>query len=395
MSGIKLYHQIGFRDRWSIDSFAKDGCGDGLILSPVHQPRDQVEELPDSIKANALFDPQYYLPNSPKKKLASYEFFPEQATGGFSTKDFSLVALESAAQCVQFQLDQGFQGVIIPARFFDQMIPKYFEKQEQGTVVPFLTAIEKAGTSKDVYLTLPVTAAMLIDADFRVQLLNWATGFPQITGVYVLVADDRPSKQIRSADLVAAYLCFAQEIRNSGLKPILSHLNTECVLLSLIDGATLTFGAYENTRIFSLDKFIDSDEERRPPKARIYLPGLLNWVQFDQAMQIREGMPDLWTEIYRPTKFGDSVIDAEGEPHFSQPGLYKHYFACMSAQIKALAKLPVQKRYEQLRRSIAAALEFNAQIEEMPIDFDAHGRGTHLEPWLDGLNRFYLQFLKA
>jgi hypothetical protein len=36
----------------------------------------------------------------------------------------------------------------------------------------------------------------------------------------------------------------------------------------------------------------------------------------------------------------------------------------------------------------------NSRIEEIPLDLDPHGRGEHLQPWLDGLNRFYRRFLK-
>jgi hypothetical protein len=31
----------------------------------------------------------------------------------------------------------------------------------------------------------------------------------------------------------------------------------------------------------------------------------------------------------------------------------------------------------------------------MPMDLDFHGRGDHLQPWLDGLNGFYRKFLKT
>jgi len=393
--GIRLYHQVGFRENWNLESLKEDGCGDGLILSPVHQPREKVEVLEEEVRQHCLFDPQYYLPNSPKAKLASYAFFPEQLTGGFSTKDFVLVAMESAAQCVDFQVEQNFEAIVIPARYIDQMLPKYFEKQEDYTVHPFLKAIQNAKIQKPVYLTLPITSAMLMDSDFRTQLLNWVTGFPEVSGVYLLVGDDRTSKQIRSEDLIFSYLSFAQELINAGLQPLLGHLNTESIVLSVVDGAALTFGAYENTRIFSIDKFIESEEERRAPKPRIYLPPLLNWIQYDQALRIRTDDSELWNEIYVPTPHSERVLQRSLEPHFTQPDLYRHHFVCMHDQLERLSKLSVQKRFETVRGAIRRAIELHARIEDMRMDLDFHGRGDHLQPWLDGLNHFYRKFLKT
>lgn len=389
-----VYHQVGHFPGWNVASLQDDGCGDGLILSPVHQKRASIVNFDSEIKARSLFDPQYYLPNSPKAKLATYPFFPESITGGFSTNDFHLLALESARGCIEFQSEQGFKGIVIPARFIDRMATKFFEIQEEYTVAPFLKAAAGLGTKSDLYLTLPLTVAMLQDGGFRTQLLNWVTGFPEIRGVYVLVNDDRKSKQIRSSEFLFAYMEFLHHLAQSGLSVIASHLNTESVLLSIVDGVSLTFGSFENTRIFTLDKFIESEEERRAPKARIYLPSLLNWVQFDQAMQIRDDEPKLWSEIYRPTPYSDAVIERGMDPHFNQQDLYRHHFVCMYRQLKDLTAVGVRERFAVIRDQFKAARSHYEQIEEMPIDLDTHGSGAHIQPWLDALTRYYRAFLK-
>jgi hypothetical protein len=391
---VRVYHQVGHYSNWNFASFDGDKCGDGLILSPVHQNFASVSSLDAKLKARCLFDPQYYLPNSPKAKLATYQFFPQQITGGFLTKDFHLLALESARGCIAFQKDQGFEGVVIPARFIDQMATKYFEQQEDYTIVPFLKAASDLGVASPIYLTLPLTASMLEDDGFRTQLLNWVTGFPEISGVYTLVSDERKSKQMRSSDLLFAYMEFLHHAAQSGLKVIAGHLNTESVPLSMIDGITLTFGSFENTRMFSLDKFIESDEERRAPKSRIYLPALLNWIQFDQAMEIRKEAPELWANIYAATSYADDVIARGLEPHFNQPDLYKHHFICLYRQLKELGSVNVRERFTLVRECIKAAMKHYDEIEEIPLDLDSHGSNGHLQPWLDALNRYYRAFIK-
>ena len=391
---IKIYHQVGHNSNWNIDSFNEDNCGDGLILSPVHQSLPQVVELEGNLRRRSLFDPQFYLPNSPKAKLSTYPFFPDQIANGFSTMNFLLIAGDAAKQCVEFQIEQEFEGIVIPARFVDQMASKYFENQEELTVRPFLGALAATGAQKPVYLTIPVTSAMLQDDGFQLQLLNWLTGFSEISGVYVLVADDRKSKQIRSDRFLFAYLKFAHEVASTGLSVVLGHLNTEGVLFSIIDGITLTFGSFENTRIFSLDKFVDSEEERRGPKARIYLPKLLNWVRFEQAMQIRNEDVALWEKLYTPTEYADRVIGAGIEPTFNQSPLYMHHFECMSEQIKQLGNMGVGQRFQNIRTQIKSAMELHSEIADRFFDLDTHGNGEHLQPWLDAINRFYRNYLK-
>lgn len=386
--GVRVYHQVGHFPVWNTTSLEVDLCGDGLILSPVHQSYDVISALSPQIRARSLFDPQYYLPNSPKAKLATYSFFPQQISGGFSTADFPLVALESAKRCIAFQLDQGFEAVVIPARFLDQMATKYFERQEEYTVIPFLKAASELQINVPLYLTVPLTASMLQDEGFRIQLLNWITGFPEISGAYVLVNDERRTKQIQSSDFLFAHMEFLHQLRRSGLSVIAGHLNSESVPLSIIDGITLTFGSFENTRMFSLDKFLESDEERRAPKSRIYLPGLLNWIQFDQATQIRLEAPDLWSRIYTPTAYADRVFGRGVEPYFNQPDLYKHHFVCMHAQLKALGVAPTAQRFALIRDQIRAGMRCYQAIEEMPLDLDVHGGGGHLQAWLDALNKF-------
>ncbi len=85
---LRLLHQVGHNSNWNIESFEIDYCGDGLILSPLHQAIGTVERLRVETRAASIFDPQFYLPSSRKTKLLSYPFFPEQVDGGFQTSTF-------------------------------------------------------------------------------------------------------------------------------------------------------------------------------------------------------------------------------------------------------------------------------------------------------------------
>lgn len=393
----KLYHQCGHNTNWNIDSFEKDKCGAGLIFSPVHKKRADIEKYDAKVKMQSFFDPQYYLPNSQKTKLQTYSFFPEVIAGGFSTEDFSLVASESAKRCIDFQLANKFSHIVIPARYYEQMITDYIERQNACTVLPFLKEITRQKVKKPVLLTLPLTPHMIMDESYRTNLLNWVTSFPEISGVYVFSSNEGNEKQIKSEKFLYAYLEFLQALRNVDLEVVVGYCNTESLLYSLVDGCSIAIGSFENTRMFSTDKFIvpEDDEKRRGPKPRIFLPGLLNWIQFGQAKTIKEDAPEIWDELYVPNTYSDQALKLAIEPTFNQPQLYKSHFQVYAAMITPLFGLDAIGRYKAIRSKLKHALELYAQIEEIPVDLEKHGKGDHIQAWLDTINKFYTNYLKV
>src|SRR3569623_32642 len=390
---ISLYHQVGHNPNWNLESYQDDGCGDGLILSPVHQNIEAIKKLSPAIKKCSLFDPQYYLPNSQKAKLNSYEFFPEFISGGFSTVTFSASARESAKRCVAFQVEQEFLGIVIPARHFTEMNPDYASEQAAYTVEPFLREISDVQQGPPVWLTLPLTSAMIKHSGYRTSILNWVTSYPEIDGVYVIIEDERETKQIQSSELFIAQLDFLAELRAADLEVIVGHCNTESLLFTLIEGCAITFGSIENTRMFSKDKFVSSIEERRSPRARIYLAGLLIWLQFVQARSIKRDAPDFWELVFEPNQYGDNAIETPTEPFFNQPALYKHYFLSFQKQIRTLSLQDSFGRYELLRSWLTTAIKLDDELQSRRFDLERHGRGDHLQPWLDTINSYYRHHL--
>lgn len=389
-----IYHQVGHNSVWNVDSFIDDNAGDGLILSPVHMSKDRLDNSISNIESSCLFDPQFYLPNSQKTKLNSYDFFPEKISGGYGTLDFGMYALESARGCLNYQVKKDFKSIVIPARYFNQLDSNYIEKQQQLSLLPFIKALRESPTEKTVYLTLPLTSHMIISEKFRIDLLNWVTSFEEIGGLYLVTEVDRRRKQIADGEFIEKFLLTLRELKAVGLEVIVGYCNTESLLYSMIDGLSVTFGSFENTRIFSIDKFVVSDEDRRGPKARIYLPGLLNWITFEHAKQIRSNLPDLWNDIHIPTPYSEPIFDGPTDPTFNQPGLYKHHFVTFYQQYKELSLLPEIERYTALRSALKNAREYYAEIEEEAIDLDTHGGGSHIQIWLDCLNSYYRDFLK-
>jgi hypothetical protein len=380
---LKIFHQVGHNANWNISSFEDDNCGDGLILSPLHQTMPSIEKMKADTKRESLFDPQFYLPSSRKPKLLSDPFFPESQGGGFQTGTFKAQAKTVAEGCLEFQRSQGFGRIVIPTRFIDQMYSDYIDRQKQFTVEAFM---EAANTSDALCLSVALTDAMIQDPGFRTKVLNWITAYPTVESVLIMYQHNRDTKQIHDSAFLKSAIAFFSEILSTGLELIVGYTNTEGIILSTAGNLSLTMGAFENTRIFSIDKFIVSDEERRGPKARIYLDGLMNWVQFEDAKTIRRDAPGIWASAYKGTPYSEYALGLHIEPTFNQPQLYKHYFLNIEDLFSDLKKLAIADRksfiLEKLRRAEAA---YRA-LESKGIYLEKHGRGGHISKWIEALS---------
>ena len=380
---MKIFHQAGHQTIWNLQSFREDNTGDGVIFSPVHFASERLEQkVEQEIKEVSLFDPQFYVPDSQKSKLHSYDFFPEKIMNGFSTNDYEAVAYEAAELCLDLQVRNDFESIMIPARYFPELISDYITQQRKHFVDPFLAAVERKNIDKKVFLTLPMTAMMLMDEEFKTNLLNWVTAYPEIDGVYLLVNFNEPTKQLQNFAKFKSYLEFVQDLMEAELSVICGYCNTEGIIVAALDVYAITFGAYENTRGFSIDKFLENDQERRGPAPRIYLPKLLNWIRWDTAEEIREDIPALWEKIYTPTEYSKEVIASGQRPHFSQPSLYKHHFKLLADQYSEIRKLSAANRITLLLEKIIEANKLYEEIEDNGvIFFDSNCKGEHLPIW--------------
>lgn len=379
---MKIYHQAGHNTNWNIESINNDNAGEGIIFSPVHYKQDQISRVDDELKTTSLFDPQFYIPDSQKAKLHSYDFFPEKLTDGFSTVDFEAIAHKSAEMCLNYQLEQNFESIIIPARYYSDLVTDYIEKQKSFSVEPFLAEIERQGVDKKVFITLPVTVKMTQDENYRTELLNWITSYPEIEGVYLLNQIGEVTKQIKQIENLNAHINFIAELQEADLKVIVGYCNTESILISALSPYALTMGAYENTRNFSVDKFLDDDSERRGPAPRVYMPKLLNWVRYDTVIEIKEDHPELWDKIYVPTESIETVFSTGMRPHFNKPELYKHHFQLMHNQLVTLRNLDKSARIDRIKEMIQEANSLYQEIEESGVlFFDENCKNGHLPIW--------------
>ena len=386
---FEIYHQLGHNYVWNIDSITKDKAGDGIIVGPRNIEREKVEKLPKNLRRRAIFDPQFFLPSVARGKLSTYPFFPQIAADGFSTSDYGEdSAPVSAAACIDFQVSNGFRYLVVPTRYEAGMASDYIETQERLFVRPFLDAIATTATDRPVLLQLVLNDQMLTDSEYSADLINWATGFGGIAGVYLIVQSGSPFKQIKNADLLYRFLSMIAAFRMNSLEVVLGYLNTEALLLSLADPTIVTMGAYENTRSFQIRAFQETTGRQQGPNPRLYVSRALQWIDHGYHGAILRRHPE-GVGFFDQNEYQALMFQPSFNWHFTKSELYKHHFLEFYRQLKQVADVGAGvKRYTVVTGMIQDAVREHDRLIELGVVLDGNNDGSHLSTWLTAANEF-------
>lgn len=384
---FNIFHQLGFRYNWNIDSLVTDGCGDGLIIAPRYMPRNFVDKMPSAILKQSMFDPQFFLPGTPKGKLETYDFFPHVSANGFETVDFiDNHASECARRCIEYQNHLDLAFITIPTKYFPGTPAGFIDQQCKHFVDNFLNETEKQGICKPVLLQLVLNELIVKDQEYMADILNWVTG-AGIDGVYLIVEKSSTSKQVKDSDLLLSLLDIISSLKENDMIVVTGYLNTESLLLSLADPDVVTIGAYENMRSFSIKAF--QEIEKTPmqgPNPRLYMSQLLQWVEYPYVGMLRRIYPG--GEIFDDTPYRAEMFEKTYKWHFTKPELYKHHFVVITSQLESLANLEGKDRFILFSEMTKSAIKKYEELIGNGMVFDGNSDGSHLYIWLTIANLY-------
>jgi hypothetical protein len=388
---MKVYHQTGFRYNWNIDSF-RQLIGDGLIYSPINIDADKLLQLDNSVKKTGFLDPQLYLLNEAKGTLDTYPYFPGNLKPDYATPDLENSHLQLAQLCVDFQLQNNFEYIVIPTRYYVDNPTSYFLQSSDYFVIPFCDYLKQKGIKKKILLSVIVKTIMLTDEEKRNETLNWITGHLNINGVYLIFEDNFTSKQIKDFEFLLNALKFIQVLKNNGIEVHLGYNNTEAILFSIAMPDSVSIGSYENLRSFGIKRFQDLENgPMRGPRARLYSSQLFQWIDYqyiDAMSKLLKHYENYFDESeYRPLMF---MPDYNWQ--FQKPEPYKHYFYVFYRQIKSLPALQGD-RLETLKVQIKKAIGLFKTIEDSVL-LDDDSNGSHLPTWVNVINAFQKELTK-
>jgi hypothetical protein len=275
---------------------------------------------------------------------------------------------------------------VAPTRFVDGMPSNYIENQTLFFVDPFVKAYKELGRKKPLLLQIILTDQMLKDRSYTEDVLNWVTGIDQIEGVYLIYKHDRARKQVQDIDFILSVDFFVRSLKKSGMVVVMGYMNTESVPLMCAEPDIMTFGSYENLRMFSTLSFEEPNTDRQPhgPNARVYVARLLQWVEHEYLGAIKREINNLEGFI-DDNAYRAAMFEPTFKWHFSKSEPYMHYFVSFSDQFRRLSSVNGDERVQLVKIECKNAIDQYAMLENVVFDSDSGGR--HLTSWLTFLNQ--------
>ncbi len=381
---MKVYHQTGFRLNWNIDCFQQK-VGDGLIFSPINIDADKLIQLDNSLKETSFLDPQLYLLNEAKGTLDTYPYFPGNIKPDYSTPDLDNSNQILAQLCIDYQLKNNFEYIVIPTRYYVDNPTTYFLQTGDYFVSPFIDYIRAQGIKKKILQSVIVKTIMLTDEEKRNETLNWITG-QQIDGVYLIFEDNATGKQIKDFEFLFNALKFIHILKMNGMEVHLGYNNTEAILYSIAMPDSVSIGSYENLRSFGIKRFQDLENgPMRAPRARLYSSFLLQWIDY-QYIDAMSKLIDNYESYFDDSEYKPLMFKPDYNWQFMKPEPYKHYFYVFNNQIKALPETQLE-RIESLKANTRQSMNLFRRIEETVL-LDDDSNGSHLPNWFNVINAF-------
>lgn len=387
MNKIKIFHQCGHNTIWNLDSYLKDKIGDGLIFSPSDFNKQNMEKVEKEVKEKSVFDPQYYLPQSNKKKLNTYDFFPNTILdNNYSTSDYEEKAFEDALKCVNFQNDNDFCSIIIPCVYRDSYTERNIEIQKELYIIPFINAIEKLKIDKPIYLTIVLKDSYLLDENINHDILSFITGFQGIDGIYIIPEHKETYKRIKNEKYLFELMKFIDKLVENELLVHLGYVDIEGFILSLANISSISIGAYENTKCFNIDKFQTNDEKRLGPNPRLFSRKLLQNVEYTYLEPLNS-LYSKSSELFDDNEYKLKLFEPSFQWHFTKPEVYKNYFCEYSKLLKDLPE-NYEERYNYIIEKIKESMIYYKEINESGVLLDENSDGSHLTHWANAVNMF-------
>lgn len=381
---MKVYHQTGFRHNWNIDSF-QHNVGDGLIYSPINIDADKLLQLDKSVKETGFLDPQLYLLNEAKGTLDTYPYFPGNIKPDYSTPDLDNSNQILAQLCIEFQLKNNFEYIVIPTRYYVDNPTTYFSQTSDYFVTPFCDYIKEKRIKKRILQSVIVKTIMLTDEEKRNEALNWITG-QNVDGVYLIFEDNATEKQIKDFEFLLNALKFIHILKLNGMEVHLGYNNTEAILYSIAMPDSVTIGSYENLRSFGIKRFQDLENgPMRAPIARLYSSLLFQWIDY-QYIDAMSRLINNYENYFDDSEYKPLMFKPDYNWQFMKPEPYKHYFYVFNKQIKSLPETQ-KERIEILKAKIKESIGLFKIIENSVL-LDDDSNGSHLPTWFNVISAF-------
>ena len=405
---MKLYAQHGFGQGEKTKSGIRDGYVDGVIYSPrdigSQQLRSHISEVARiSTLAEQFFDPQYYAAYNVSDNEArfrhlatseEYQSYFKQRRRRELERDITVLKSD-IKECLRFQNTLRVTGLISPniliTRSFDSIeaaIAKNFIRLG-GEVHATLSKKEK----KPLYATLAVSREALLDRRELFSFLEDITVLdPAPDGFYVLIAasSEDARADIFHADVIAGWLLINRSLSVNGFQIINGYSDLLTPFLAIAGATAGATGWWQNSRTFSLDRFLPAGGGRLPIPRYLseVLLNRITHIEVEQIVTLRRRFPQI-PDVLNGL-ITDSLYPSNNGYEPQRVDEVLQSWQAIKSLCGALCRDDLNATLRLCRVAIGRAIEAYDAIES-EIRLDPKSNSDHLEAIKEGLNLFVRQ----
>lgn len=257
-----VYHQMG-HDSWNLVSEKALHGFDGLILSPVNDTPDKVQQKLAKLgklrgKIEVILDPQFYKPSSDRGQLAAWGHFSSDVDtvnlsdmSWWEKRGQALVKVASAV---------GADSVCSPA-----MLPRVFSDDYYRWTVQCADRLAKHASSAqlDILLTAIVRLSELAQKGKPESISSVLTG-TNISRVYLVIWDDlSPRSQRVDIDGLAGVVRLIKLLEDAGTRVLVAFSGLDMLIWKAAGASDAATGKFFNLRRFVPGRWDDPEEGGR------------------------------------------------------------------------------------------------------------------------------------
>lgn len=383
--GLYAQHAYGKSDK--ITNGIKDNNISGIILSPKAETPSNLEEYVDEMKkynVEMLLDPQFYLCEFEGAvstgKLDKYPFYPQNVINKkyLSVPNNIHNIIENY---VDYQNKLSLETIISPNIFFDS----FDSRMSQIALSLANEAINY--TDKNLMISICVNEVAFKNFDDVQDFLDIISLF-DVSGYYIIIERNLHSNNpnLIDSETLCNIMYFLYNLSEINMyKVILGYSDYLGILLYTTGIDAIATGWYENTRRFDRENFYQKTAMRRPNK-RYFSNKIFNALLLTPEIQMIQDQGQIG-KILSQSKYDHYMYNdlAGGEwsdsiSCLSRWDSIKHILDGIDSKKNTLEKISF------MQQNIIQAQKI---YKDLPEEFfDTKSKSTHLESWLEGLNKF-------
>ena len=391
---MKIFAQNGYGEGQKIIQGMEEDYIDGVIYSPKDLSPQKLQEKLNELtirygQKEFLFDPQYYVslmgsnPSLNIGKLEDYSdhYFSFQTKGKLERESNVRSVVE---RTIGFQQDIKVSSIISP----NILISRSFDSAEGVISKHFIRLAKEVSqelqSPKKVFSTLAISAEALMNTMELQEFLSAITIFDiPPDGFYILISSRSlaiANSEIFNADVIAGWMLLNYTLSLNGFRVINGYSDLISPLLVAVGGDGISTGWYSNLRNFSLERFAPERKEGGSlPIIRYLSSSLFNRIRFDELSALKERFDTVLNNLDSDSYYDEEEIDRTNEILQTWDAL-----SYMSTEV---SKSTVKRNIEIIKKKVNEAINLYSNILQF-YQLDKKSTGIHLEPILDGLEKF-------